>query len=929
MVIAAVLTTLGVLACVLTILLLWKKKLSGAWGASLLACALILSAAGSIGIARQVQNRTEEYSYIYLALCYLEQGQTDPAALYLKRVSNNTGYHLTAAQVLLEQVRGNDTVARLRLDVLKNIQDGSDAQSSGLTRLQTWSQRDDGLGSVTAALRAQLPLSGRKKLELDQSFAMETGSWIGDVDADTGDMLLQINQALRWQDWSGALNSAVQLVRENASVSNRLLLAEVIADVTYSGGSINTYQFEQGEPAGTDTQAREAEALMIRYGQLIDELELLDQKMLLAGETERDAMADQSAELAEEAEAIQRQARNIFALRALNSIADIHSLEAQVVRARLYYAMRNYQEAIDTLCHSAESVRAVLSGNRSLVNALRLVGQVYKTEGEVGVDTPEFREELQILLGGVHPQLIQLGLTPLAADFAECIISDQKVYGSGLYIVNLDASEYPRIRVCLGGQTEDIESIVNKELVVVNDTRTVVNTYEVEYGTEETSLNSICFVVDTSGSMDGTPIQDAREALGQFLDQVSGNTELALVKFESSADTLVELTASVGTLKTAIGSLSGGGGTDITAGIVEGTSVLRGANGERTMIMMTDGQSSIDFNAVQEATDQGITIFTIGFGGAVDEVLQTIADMSGGQYIRADSSTELINVYSSLQGIIGNTVTITYTVENAEEELRYFFLVNEERSRSVRREYFINDSVSDGDEPAVTLTSSPVFQTREYLARLTQSDAVFRASYSGTGLDVVTAADVGGYACAIAGQGETSLQLDVPVRIPNGVYEICLRTADGEEYRFPDMLVVGNWLDCRNYRAGSLQITANQALQLDDNLLVLGNSVEMNEMPAGDGTVNTLSLHLDGLLMFPNANLPAALVGEDGTLQQIVSDQIDLGDAGMGQGLGVLRIDRNDKAYADYVNTVILEHEILLEYGAEHSRFTEREEGVQ
>ena len=47
---------------------------------------------------------------------------------------------------------------------------------------------------------------------------------------------------------------------------------------------------------------------------------------------------------------------------------------------------------------------------------------------------------------------------------------------------------------------------------------------------EAERLNSICFVVDTSGSMDGTPIQDAREALGQFLDQVTGNTELADVR---------------------------------------------------------------------------------------------------------------------------------------------------------------------------------------------------------------------------------------------------------------------------------------------------------------------------------------------------------------------------------------------------------------
>jgi len=924
-------TVIGVLACALAAGLLWKKKLSGAWGASLLACALILSGAGGAGIARQLQNRTEEYSDIYLALCYLEQGQTDPAALYLKRVTNHTGYHLTAAQALLEQVRGNSTVAQLRLDVLKNIQDGSEAQRSGLIRLQAWDRTEDGLRSVTAALRAQLPLSERRRMELDRAFALETGGETGDADMDAEDaLLLQINQSLRRQDWFGALNRAVQLVREDASVSNRLLLAEVIADVTYSGGSISTGQFEQGEPAGTDTQAREAEKLTARYAELMEKLELLNQEMTLADETERDNLAEKSAELAEEAEEVQRRAKNIFALRALNSIADIHSLEAQVVRARLYYAMRSFQEAIDTLCQSAQSMQAALSGNRPLVSALQLVNEVYETEGEVGVDTPEFREELQILLGSVHPQLIQLGLTPLAADFAERIVSDQKVYGSGLYIVGLDASRYPQIRVRLGGQTEEIEAIVHKELVAVNDTRTVVDTYEVEYGGEGEGLNSICFVVDTSGSMGGSPIQDARDALEQFLDRVSGNAELALVKFESSADTLVELTASVGAMKAAVGSLNSGGNTDITAGIAEGTSVLRGANGARTMIVMTDGQSSLDLNVVQEAVDQGITIFTIGFGGAVDDVLQTIADMSGGQYIRADSSTELINVYSSLQGIIGNTVTLTYTVENTQEATRYFFLMNEERHRSVRREYCVDVEARGEEEPAVTLTGAPVFQAREYLDRLMQQpDAVFRTSYSGTGLDTVTAAYLGGYDCAIAGQREDSLRLDVPAQIPNGVYELRLQTRDGGEFRFPEMLVVGNQLNCRNYRAGGLQITANQALRLDDNLLVLGGGVQLNELPAGGGTVNTLSLYLDGLLMFPKANLPVAPAGGDGTAEQITPDQIDLGDAGTGRGRGVLRVNRDDKAYVDYADTVILEDAILLEYDVEHSRFTAGEEGAQ
>lgn len=923
MIIAVAAAAVGVLMCVLAVLLLWKKKLPRQWGASLLACAVIVGAAGGLGIARELRQRTEKYGYIYLALCYLEQNEPDPAALYLRRVSDQSGYHLAAAQTLLEQVRGNDIAARLRLDVLKNLQNGSDEQTSGVTRLQTWSQMDNGLHSVTAALRGQLPLSDRRRLELDQVFALETGGWAEGAREDREDaLLLQINQSLHWQDWSGALNAAIGLVREDASASNRLLLAEIIADVTYSGGGISTYQF--GPETERDTQHQEAEKLLSRYDELADELAVLDQQLLLAEGEERERLADKSAELTQEAESVQNRARNIFALRALNSIADIHSLEAQVVRARLYYAMRSYQEAVDILRQSSHSAQAALSWNRPLVSALRLVDQVYATQGETGVDSPEFREELQILLGSVHPELIQLGLTPLASDFAERIISDQKEYGSDLYVIDLDASQYPLIRVRLGGQSEGLDAIARKELVVISDTRTAVTSYEVEYNSAEEGLNSICFVVDTSGSMDGSPIRDAREALGQFLTQVTGNAELALVKFESTAETLVELTDSVNAMSTAIGSLSGGGGTDITAGIAEGIEVLRTANGARTMIVMTDGQSDIDWNVVQEAADQGITIFTVGFGGAMDDVLQPIADMTGGQYIRADSSAELTNVYKSLQGLVGNSVTVTYTVEDTTELTRYFFLKGGEQERSVRREYYVGGEEREQAEPAVTLNSSPVFQTREYLDRLAEEpDGAFGARYDGTGLDTVATAYAGDYPCGIEGQDEGSLRLNVPARLPNGIYELRLVDREGTQYSFPEMLVIGDRLNVREYRAGGLLMTAQEALQLDGELVLGG--VRMSEQPES-GTVNTLSARLDGLLVFPYSPPPPE-VDENG--EQVSLEVIDLGGTGIGRGRGELAIDRDDKAYADYVDTVIVNGPFRLEYDTQQSRIAAGEEDGQ
>ena len=80
MIIAAVAAAVGVLGCALAAGLLWKKKLTKMWGASLLACALIVAVAGGAGVVRYVQAQQAEYGYIYLALRYLEQGQTDPAA---------------------------------------------------------------------------------------------------------------------------------------------------------------------------------------------------------------------------------------------------------------------------------------------------------------------------------------------------------------------------------------------------------------------------------------------------------------------------------------------------------------------------------------------------------------------------------------------------------------------------------------------------------------------------------------------------------------------------------------------------------------------------------------------------------------------------------------------------------------------------------
>ena len=115
--ISIILLAVGVLFLLAVIALLCLKKLPLRWGVSLILCAAILCGGGTVFLRREQAQRRENYGSIYMALRYLENGRTDPAALYLRRTTLRNDYHLLAAQVLLEQLRGNDAMVQVRMNL--------------------------------------------------------------------------------------------------------------------------------------------------------------------------------------------------------------------------------------------------------------------------------------------------------------------------------------------------------------------------------------------------------------------------------------------------------------------------------------------------------------------------------------------------------------------------------------------------------------------------------------------------------------------------------------------------------------------------------------------------------------------------------------------------------------------------------------------
>lgn len=898
--------------------ILLRKKLGRGWMASFLAGGVLLLLCGGWFLRGQLVQSQEKREAVYLSLRYLERYDSGSAAFYLKDAGAAEDYVTAAARYLLERVRGNDLTAQLNLDISR-AEARSGEESDFLQVLQVLEvDQQDQLSLAVDKLSSFLNLSQARRETLD--FYVEAGDgWSGGdalpagVDETTAQRL-QISSLLHGGAYEQAVASAVALVDQDGSADNRLLLAGAVAESAYNGVilSAGTFALYDGETVREDASVQqEREALEAQCEQL--RYELAEIELLSASASDEDAfleLSQQKMELSEEIRQLETRADKLYVYRAFSAIADLHSLEADLVRARLYFALQDYEKAVDTVVQSAGSLTARLSSDQTLTNALEIVRDTYESE-EAFYDSQEFRDTMTQLLSAPFSDLVYLSQTALTQDFVERIVSDQKTYGRVLFVSGLDLTDYPVIRVTVSGREELLQQIVEQE-AVVRDTREEVS-YTAEF--QEAALSNVAIVVDRSGSMDGAPMENLKSALRDFAGNMSADTAAALVAFDSSAQLLSDLSRDPSALQAMADTLSANGNTNITSGIETGLEALSAAAGGRVMLLMTDGQSDIDFSVVDAAAEAGVVIHTIGFGSVNDALLQQIADRTGGQYIRADSSSELGNVYASLQQVIGNTVTLTYTVTN-EEILtqRYVFL--EADGFSVRRDYTL--AVSDAASPLL-FACSPAVLTPDSLARWVENGQDVTLRFTGENLSAVTAVSVGGEQAEITRQSEDAITVSASPALSGGWQTVTLTLADGTEEHFDRLLIVGESRTCRNLRLGSLVVTSGQGVLPGDGTLVLtGSSMELRENVSEN---STLSLYVNGTLSLP---WPENAGGAEGALSDL-----DLGDSGTVTGWGLVTLGRSDGAYSSGAPSVVAQGELSIVCTPEQSELSWQEGGAQ
>lgn len=321
---------------------------------------------------------------------------------------------------------------------------------------------------------------------------------------------------------------------------------------------------------------------------------------------------------------------------------------------------RDYQDALNAASEAQMSLEQLVDDNKKYVqDKLDLYGSAIWSEAEAS-EKKTYDEDVKkvnsLLQDGKYNEMKSLfeEMDDIAFMY---IASDSSL---NVQIQQVDVSQYPNVKLYV--QMEDEQGEVPEDLlsnffyVKREDANASYVRQKIAQVTQlnETEALKVNMVADVSGSMDGYPLDEAKELMNGFIDSVQFDIgdQMELISFSTGVYLEQEFTDDPSLLKSCVDNLYTSDMTSLYDALYTAVNRTASQNGAKCVIAFTDGDDNYSNctsdQVVNIAKRYSIPIFIIGVGDVSEYYLRDITSQTGGGYYAIDDIASIKDVYDEI-----------------------------------------------------------------------------------------------------------------------------------------------------------------------------------------------------------------------------------------------------------------------------------------
>ncbi len=331
---------------------------------------------------------------------------------------------------------------------------------------------------------------------------------------------------------------------------------------------------------------------------------------------------------------------------------------------------------------------------------------------------------LLLLVGCISHKETFDKVSSMGIELDDKVTEDKDIITDNLLVKTMNSGEVPEFMDIFRVDSSNPDSIVlyahildiNRQMVrefflksgykicSFTDNGRKITEYKIEERKEETLPFNISFVLDHSGSIGEQRATNIQQAVLNILDNKLDKDYFSIIKFSKSIEETVKSSNNKAQIRSQfpINGLAGfGQTTSLYDGIISGLNTLSGESSGRAIIVITDGYDNASERSLNDmlsrAVEEGINIYTVGFGDNIDEkILEYTSQRTGGKFYHIYKTEEFAEVFSDIYYRINSYYAIKYKVINKGRHEVVISLCKEDKAIEDTI-IFYNDEIEDCD----------------------------------------------------------------------------------------------------------------------------------------------------------------------------------------------------------------------------------------